>query len=469
MSFPTDNETIQGIPSIVSTPSGRASTTPALTVVDVRPHRRLQRLAPAAARRAAATSPAPSPSRSPGSTPRTTAEIERLLADKGATAGRDDRRLRRRATTTPAALAARLIDDGLDGERPRGRVRGLGRRRGQPGRHACPTTSELVHIGWLRDVLAGRPVEAPPSGRRAPVPRQLRGARGVRRGPHPGRPLPRHQLARVRRPTGTAARPAELDHALRALGITADTTVVVYGRDTEGDANEKWPGRRAGQIAATRAALILRYAGRRRRPPARRRLRLVGPRRQSARDRRPASPSSVPEFGVVDPGRARRSSSTSPEAKEIIADPDGAALVSVRTWKRAHRQGQRLQLHRPGRPDQGRRLGQLRHRRVPHAALPERGQHDARLPGDRGQLGRGRDHAPTSGSRSTAAPAGGPARPGSTPTSRAGSGSRSTTAAGSSGARTRSTTRSRSATRRWPDAAADVTVPAAGVAGIVLA
>src|SRR4029078_10254060 len=40
-----------------------------------------------------------------------------------------------------------------------------------------------------------------------------------------------------------------------------DTTVVVYGRDTVGGANEKWPGRRGGQIAATPALLILRYAG----------------------------------------------------------------------------------------------------------------------------------------------------------------------------------------------------------------
>ena len=55
--------------------------------------------------------------------------------------------------------------------------------------------------------------------------------------------------------------PEELEATLRALGITHDTTVILYGRDTEGDANEKWPGRRAGQIAATRAALILRYAG----------------------------------------------------------------------------------------------------------------------------------------------------------------------------------------------------------------
>ena len=55
--------------------------------------------------------------------------------------------------------------------------------------------------------------------------------------------------------------PHELEDTLTALGVTADTTVVLYGRDTEGHAEEKWPGRRAGQIAATRAALILTYAG----------------------------------------------------------------------------------------------------------------------------------------------------------------------------------------------------------------
>ena len=59
----------------------------------------------------------------------------------------------------------------------------------------------------------------------------------------------------------------------------------------------------------------------------------------------------------------------------------------------AHRRGQRLQLHRPGGPDQGRRVGQLRHRRLPHAALPERRQHDAGLSGDHRELGRGGHHA----------------------------------------------------------------------------
>ena len=55
--------------------------------------------------------------------------------------------------------------------------------------------------------------------------------------------------------------PEELETALRSLGIAHDTTVILYGRDTEGEPDEKWPGRRAGQIAATRAAMILHYCG----------------------------------------------------------------------------------------------------------------------------------------------------------------------------------------------------------------
>jgi len=53
----------------------------------------------------------------------------------------------------------------------------------------------------------------------------------------------------------------ELRANLLALGISADTTVVLYGRDTIGEAKEKWAGRRLGQVAATRAALILNYVG----------------------------------------------------------------------------------------------------------------------------------------------------------------------------------------------------------------
>lgn len=55
--------------------------------------------------------------------------------------------------------------------------------------------------------------------------------------------------------------PEELEVALNRLGITRDTTVIVYGLDTAADPAEQKPGRKAGQIAATRAAAILLYCG----------------------------------------------------------------------------------------------------------------------------------------------------------------------------------------------------------------
>jgi thiosulfate/3-mercaptopyruvate sulfurtransferase len=127
-------------------------------------------------------------------------------------------------------------------------------------------------------------------------------------------------------------RPADvLDATLRELGITHDTTVILYGRDTQGGANEKWPGRRAGQIAATRAAAILHYAG-------------VDDIRVldggfdawvtrghplETDDRQPTLAAS---FGVTIPLRPETIVDIG-EAKSILADPDGAALVSVRAWR----------------------------------------------------------------------------------------------------------------------------------------
>jgi thiosulfate/3-mercaptopyruvate sulfurtransferase len=55
--------------------------------------------------------------------------------------------------------------------------------------------------------------------------------------------------------------PKELETAILELGITRDTTVILYGRDTAADPKEQKPGRKAGQIAATRGAAILLYSG----------------------------------------------------------------------------------------------------------------------------------------------------------------------------------------------------------------
>ena len=188
----------------------------------------------------------------------------------------------------------------------------------------------LVTIEWLRRVQAGETPEAAPTGRfllfhvNFGVPEEYEEG---------------HIEGALYLDTNVLEDPADwnrrspevLDAALRGLGITKDTTVVVYGRDTVGDANEKWPGRRAGQIAATRALMILRYAG-----VDDVRL-LDGGYDWWVRAGYPVEtvirePSPVAEFGAVIPVRPEVIVDID-DAKQILADPAGAALVSVRTWR----------------------------------------------------------------------------------------------------------------------------------------
>ncbi len=57
-------------------------------------------------------------------------------------------------------------------------------------------------------------------------------------------------------------RPAEeLEVALLKLGVTSDTTVILYGRFSSPNPEEPFPGSSAGQLAAMRSALIMMYAG----------------------------------------------------------------------------------------------------------------------------------------------------------------------------------------------------------------
>jgi thiosulfate/3-mercaptopyruvate sulfurtransferase len=193
-----------------------------------------------------------------------------------------------------------------------------------------PHHEALVDVDWLSEVLAGGRPEAAPAGKfllfhvNFGVPEEYEESH------IPGALY--LDTNWLEDPADWNRRPPEvLDAALRALGITSDTTVIAYGRDTEGQANEKWPGRRAGQIAATRALMILRYAGVDD-------IRLLDggfdwwvkaghPIESTLRE-----PSPVEAFGVEIPLRPEVIVDIE-EAKEIIADPDGAALVSVRTWR----------------------------------------------------------------------------------------------------------------------------------------
>jgi len=55
--------------------------------------------------------------------------------------------------------------------------------------------------------------------------------------------------------------PEEIKKALEAHGITADTTVVLYGKFMDPDNADDFPGSAAGHIGAIRNAMIMMYAG----------------------------------------------------------------------------------------------------------------------------------------------------------------------------------------------------------------
>ena len=195
---------------------------------------------------------------------------------------------------------------------------------------ALPHHEKLVHSGWLRAVLDGGRPEAAPAADHLLFHVNFGVPEEYAEGHLPG--AIHLDTNWLEDPADWNRRsPGELEVALRGLGITTATTVILYGRDTEGDANEKWPGRRAGQIAATRAALILRYAG-----VDDVRL-LDGGYDRWVREGHPLEhverqPVPVASFGAAIPVRPELIVDID-EAKEIIADADGGALISVRTWR----------------------------------------------------------------------------------------------------------------------------------------
>ncbi len=192
-----------------------------------------------------------------------------------------------------------------------------------------PRYEKLVHTEWLQQVLDGGRPEAGPAGSFLLFHVNFGVPAEYAEGHIPGALY--LDTNRLENPDGWNRRsPEKLDEALCSLGVTHDTTVILYGRDTEGHADEKWPGRRAGQIAATRAALILRYSGVDD-------VRLLDGgydwwvRAGNSLETVIREPASVRSFGVQIPQRPEVIVDID-EAKQILADQERAALVSVRTW-----------------------------------------------------------------------------------------------------------------------------------------
>ncbi len=123
--------------------------------------------------------------------------------------------------------------------------------------------------------------------------------------------------------------PEELKKALLQHGITADTTVVLYGKFMHPDNADDFPGSAAGHIGAVRCAFIMMYAGVKD-------VRVLNGGFQSWKDAgyyiSTEDVKKIPEtvFGAKIPGKPELAVDID-EAKEMLKSED-ADLVSVRSW-----------------------------------------------------------------------------------------------------------------------------------------
>lgn len=124
--------------------------------------------------------------------------------------------------------------------------------------------------------------------------------------------------------------PEELTQLFQKLGITTDTTVIVYGRFSQPDNTDAFPGSSAGHLGAIRCAFILLYAGVKD-------VRILNGGLQSWIDEgyetttKPYQPIPVTDFGATIPLHPELAIDT-PEAKEYLSASD-KNLVSVRSWR----------------------------------------------------------------------------------------------------------------------------------------
>ncbi|MCK9451864.1 MAG: rhodanese-like domain-containing protein [Bacteroidales bacterium] len=123
--------------------------------------------------------------------------------------------------------------------------------------------------------------------------------------------------------------PEEIQKALQDHGISADTTVILYGKYMSPDNDDEFPGSAAGDIGAVRNAFIMLYAGVKD-------VRILNGGFQSWQDagfevskvEEPKQP--ISEFGAEIPANPQLAVDT-PEARQMLAAAD-AELVCVRSW-----------------------------------------------------------------------------------------------------------------------------------------
>jgi 3-mercaptopyruvate sulfurtransferase SseA len=227
-----------------------------------------------------------------------------------------------------AALASRLVELGYANVRVYGAGLAEWADEGRP-MSRLPRYHKLVHPDWVQRLMNGQEPETYTAGKFAVFHVNFGVPEDYRRGHIPG--ASHLDTLALESPEDWNRRlPDELEAALRAHGLTHDTTVVVYGRHADPDSRDPHPGQSAGQIAATRAAAILMYAG-----VEDVRLLDGGLNAWVAAGYPVETEEHVPtptaEFGVTIPNHPDYMVDLQ-EAKQLLRDPNGV-LVSIRSWK----------------------------------------------------------------------------------------------------------------------------------------
>lgn len=186
----------------------------------------------------------------------------------------------------------------------------------------------LVSAGWVKQLISGEKPAEYSNNKHIVIHSHYRNREAYLSG-HIPNAIDMDTLALEAPETWNRRSPEELKAALEEHGITADTTVVLYGKFMAPDNADDFPGSAAGHIGAIRNAMIMIYAGVKD-------VRILNGGFQSWKDAGFEITSDdvvknpVNDFGVQIPANPHIIVDV-PKAKEMIAAKD-ADIVCVRSW-----------------------------------------------------------------------------------------------------------------------------------------
>lgn len=118
----------------------------------------------------------------------------------------------------------------------------------------------LVHPAWVKTIVDGGKPSEHSGGKTVICHAHYRNRDAYLSGHIPGA-IDIDSLALESPETWNRRSPEELKKSLEQHGITADTTVVLYGKFLAPNNDDEFPGRAAGQIGAMRCGFIMMFAG----------------------------------------------------------------------------------------------------------------------------------------------------------------------------------------------------------------